>query len=102
MTEDGIKILQSLPVSHVYDLRSKNEIERNKTVGFGGVKEWNGCQRVFVPVFRDMDYRPEKVALRYKDYASESTEVVARETCLDECIGLRVSVGIHPRLLRHS
>ena len=75
VNEDGVETLQSLGITHIYDLRSKTEIERNKRTGWGGIKEWNGCERVFAPVFLDLDYSPEALAIRYKDYASEGTEV---------------------------
>ena len=32
------------------------------------MKEWEGCERVFVPVFADLDYSPEALALRFKQY----------------------------------
>lgn len=70
ITKDGIVTLQELGITHIYDLRSNNEIERNLSAGRGGVVEWEGCERVFVPVFKDQDYSPEKLAIRYKDYAS--------------------------------
>lgn len=76
VTEDGIQTLQSLGITYIYDLRSKTEIERNKGAGWGGIKEWSGCERVFAPVFLDMDYSPEALAIRYKDYAGEGTEVI--------------------------
>ena len=75
VTKDGIAIMQQLGITHIYDLRSNNEIERNKAAGRGGVVEWDGCERVFAPVFLDEDYSPESLALRFKDYASEGTEV---------------------------
>jgi protein tyrosine/serine phosphatase len=77
VTDDGVSTLQSLGIKHVYDLRSKNEIENNKKAGFGGIKEWNGCERVFAPVFLEQDYSPENIAIRFKDYASDGTEVLA-------------------------
>lgn len=67
--------MKKLGITHAYDLRSRPEIERAKTAGYGQVTEWEGCQRVFVPVFRNDDYSPEGVALRYKAYASSGTEV---------------------------
>jgi len=76
VTPNGIEMLKSLGVTHIYDLRSKVEIERNKDVNWGGIKEWDGCERVFAPVFIDQDYSPENLALRFKDYASEGTEVI--------------------------
>lgn len=75
VTKDGIATMNSLGITHIYDLRSNNEIERTEAAGRGGVVEWDGCERVFVPVFTDMDYSPEKLAVRYQDYAAEGTEV---------------------------
>lgn len=70
VTEDGICTMQKLGITHTYDLRSRPEIERGEAAGRGGVVEWDGCTRVFVPVFADQDYSPEKLALRYMDYSS--------------------------------
>jgi hypothetical protein len=75
LTLDGICTLRSLGITHAYDLRSVKEIERSKVTGRGGITEWDGCERVFVPVFSTQDYSPENIALRFKDYASEGTEV---------------------------
>jgi hypothetical protein len=75
VTKDGITTIQRLGITHVYDLRSNNEIERNQAAGRGGVVQWDGCERVFVPVFTDQDYSPENLAVRFKDYASDGTEV---------------------------
>ncbi|KAG0650074.1 Tyrosine-phosphatase [Hyphodiscus hymeniophilus] len=74
VTEDGITTMQRLGITHIYDLRSNNEIERAQAAGRGGVVEWEGCQRVFVPVFKDTDYSPEKLAIRYKSYTADGTE----------------------------
>ncbi|KAE9365315.1 hypothetical protein N431DRAFT_387449 [Stipitochalara longipes BDJ] len=78
VTKDGIATMQSLGITHIYDLRSNNEIERAQTAGRGGVVEWDGCKRVFVPVFTDKDYSPENLAVRYKDYATTGTEGFTR------------------------
>lgn len=43
--------------------------------GRGGVVEWDGCERVFVPVFPDKNYDPEALAVRFKDYSTLGTEV---------------------------
>jgi hypothetical protein len=85
VTENGINTLKGLGITHMYDLRSKSEIERNKGADWGGVKEWSGCERVFAPVFLDVDYSPEALALRYKDYASEGTEVILLELLFQLC-----------------
>jgi hypothetical protein len=75
VTKDGIMTLQTLGITHIYDLRSNNEIERSQSAGRGGVVEWEGCERIFVPVFADKDYSPEKLGIRYKNYTREGTEV---------------------------
>ena len=75
ITEDGISTMRKLGITHMYDLRSKIEIQGAEAAGRGSVVEWDGCSRVFVPVFTDQDYSPEKLALRYKDY-SGGTEVM--------------------------
>jgi len=78
VTLDGIAKLRSLGITHAYDLRSTTEIEKNIAAGRGGTVEWDGCERVFAPVFNEKDYSPENIAIRYKDYASEGTEGFTR------------------------
>ena len=75
VTKDGIKEMQRLGITHIYDLRSNNEIERSEAAGRGGVVEWEGCERVFVPVFADTDYSPESLGVRYQNYAADGSEV---------------------------
>jgi hypothetical protein len=67
--------MQTLGVTHIYDLRSGPELQRNRDAGRGDVVEWDGCERVFVPVFRDADYSPEGLAVRLRHYASNDGEV---------------------------
>lgn len=67
--------MQELGIKKAYDLRSYPEIERAKIAGYGGETEWEGCERVFAPVFAERDYSPEGLALRFKNYASGGTEV---------------------------
>lgn len=82
VTKDGIAVMNSLGITHIYDLRSNNEIERNQAAGRGGVVTWEGCERFFVPVFVDEDYSPEKIAIRFQDYASDGTEVYySKQNC---------------------
>ena len=71
--------VQQLGITHIYDLRSNNEIERSEAAGRGGIVEWEGCERVFVPVFADKDYSPENLGVRYRNYTADGTEV----GCLD-------------------
>jgi len=75
VTQDGIKKLQELNVEKAYDLRSLPEIERAKKAGYGKETEWTGCERCFAPVFEEREYDPESVALRFRNYAAEGTEV---------------------------
>lgn len=75
ITVDGINKIRSLGVTHVYDLRSQTEIDKLAASGKRGYVEWDGCKRVFAPVFADKDYSPESIAIRYRNYASGCTEV---------------------------
>ncbi|KAI0201847.1 tyrosine phosphatase [Astrocystis sublimbata] len=76
LTDDGaIQLSQQLGIKVVYDLRSPVEIARGLGTGHGfPLREWEGSERKFVPVFLDQDYSPEALALRYKNYAAESEE----------------------------
>jgi Tyrosine phosphatase family len=75
ITSEGVSTLRSLGITHAYDLRSPKELERRNSTGLGGITEWDGCERVFVPVFSAQNSSPEDLALRYKDYGSDGTEV---------------------------
>lgn len=76
VTDEGISILRDrLKITHVYDLRSQTEIDRDTEIGGRRVREWEGAQRVFVPVFLLEDGSPEAIALRYANFSSESSEV---------------------------
>ncbi|RDL41570.1 uncharacterized protein BP5553_01549 [Venustampulla echinocandica] len=75
ITKDGIATIQKLGITHMYDLRSNPEIERAQAAGRGGIVTlWDGCERVFSPVFADQNYSPESLALRFRNYASSGTE----------------------------
>ncbi|KAK3331153.1 protein-tyrosine phosphatase-like protein [Apodospora peruviana] len=55
-----------LGVTHVFDLRSVQEVEKTNN-------EWDAggrATRVFAPVFLDKDYSPEAMAIRFKDYSA--------------------------------
>lgn len=76
LTEDGVAILRdTLRITHVFDLRSKPEIERDAKLDGRQPREWNGARRVFAPVFLDEDYSPEAVAKRYAHFSSAEGEV---------------------------
>ncbi|KAH8762123.1 tyrosine phosphatase [Diaporthe sp. PMI_573] len=75
LTDDGIAILRdTLRITHVFDLRSLPEIERDASLDGRQPREWAGSQRVFVPVFLDEDYSPEAVARRYAHFSSAEGE----------------------------
>ncbi|EEH32984.2 hypothetical protein PAAG_04037 [Paracoccidioides lutzii Pb01] len=64
-TPEGASFLaDKLGITTIYDFRSIIESERSPSV------EIAGTTRHHVPVFRDQDASPERLALRYKDYAS--------------------------------
>lgn len=79
LSDEGASILtENLGITHVFDLRSKVEIDRahGKTLAADWQpKEWPGSKRVFVPVFLDQDYSPEALAVRFGQYSHHSTEV---------------------------
>lgn len=68
VTPSGIEALKALKITTIFDLRSLPEIKRMKA--HTPIVEIGGIERVFVPVFKDRDYSPEAIALRYKDYTS--------------------------------
>ncbi|KAG0125294.1 protein-tyrosine phosphatase-like protein [Tuber indicum] len=69
ITEEGkILLRDTMKVSHTYDLRSVPELKRMEKET--PIIEIEGITRNFVPVFKDVDYSPENVALRFKSYSS--------------------------------
>ncbi|KAI3391795.1 hypothetical protein diail_6785 [Diaporthe ilicicola] len=75
LTEDGAAVLRdTLRITHVFDLRSQLEIDRDAAAGGRQVREWEGARRVFVPVFSQEDYSPEAIARRYAHFSSEGSE----------------------------
>ena len=77
LTEEGRLQIQKLGIKKIFDLRSFSEVEQSKRDG-GQYECWlasfDGPERIVVPVFRDEDFTPEALAVRFKDYASKSTE----------------------------
>ncbi|KAI5916979.1 tyrosine phosphatase [Camillea tinctor] len=99
VSDDGVAALQRLGIREVFDLRSETEITRGlgahqkdgkkadgeeegegkkedqglATKGWK-IKEWDGARRVYVPVFLDLDYSPEALALRYRNYTTHSDD----------------------------
>lgn len=79
LTDKGVSMLtKDLGITHVYDLRSKVEIDRahGKPLETDWQpREWSGSKRVFVPIFLDDDYSPEALAVRFQQYSHRATEV---------------------------
>lgn len=79
LTPAGVAALRDgLGVRTVYDLRSRVEIDRDAGAAGGGgrrVREWDGSERVFAPVFSHEDYSPEAIARRFSAFAREGSEV---------------------------
>jgi len=89
LDQAGWKAVHDIGVGHVFDLRSKPEVDK----GWGGIvgKEGEGVgdvrpgwitgmekenvKREWVPVFEESDYSPERLAERYSKYMGESVEV---------------------------
>ena len=73
LTDDGVRTLQGLGITHVYDLRSTVELEKARAAeGWDKPKEWEGAARVFAPVFLDQDYSPGALAIRFRDVRGSS------------------------------
>lgn len=84
---DGWKAVRDIGVGHVFDLRSKPEVDK----GWAGIvgKDANateddvrpgwiqamdeaGVKRTWTPVFEESDYSPERLAERYAKYMDEA------------------------------
>ncbi|KAK6856997.1 tyrosine phosphatase [Apiospora arundinis] len=72
VTDDGVQQLRDLGIKKVYDLRSLDEIKKDAEGGHRQVKEWEGAERIFAPVWRDQDFSPTALAQRFKQYSDES------------------------------
>ena len=80
----GWNAVHSIGVGHVFDLRSKPEVDRGweGIVGKGAsddvrpgwieAMEQAGIERSWVPVFQEKDYSPERLAERYVKYMDQS------------------------------
>ncbi|KAG0264144.1 hypothetical protein BG011_007412 [Mortierella polycephala] len=63
-TPEGIKVLESLNIKDVFDLRSNSETERRGTFESPNIK------RHHIPVFSEDDYSPAQIAVRFAMYLS--------------------------------
>ncbi|KAG7291498.1 hypothetical protein NEMBOFW57_001517 [Staphylotrichum longicolle] len=64
LEDDGVATLQRLGVTHVFDLRSFPEIDKE-----GRSRAWEGATSQLLPVFLGKDYRPEALAVRFRHYS---------------------------------
>ena len=69
LEDDGVATLQQLGVTHVFDLRAFPEIAKE-----GRSRAWEGATSQLLPVFLSQDYRPEALAVRFRNY-SDGPEV---------------------------
>ena len=89
------RALYALGVAHVFDLRSKPEVDKSLAAGnkhgdesktWMGKMGQAGVKRSWVPVFQETDYSPEKIAVRFAKYMDEDVQgfVTAYRGILDE------------------
>jgi hypothetical protein len=71
ITQEGISTLRGLGIKRVYDLRSTAELDT--LGGYARTSDWDGIERVLVPVFRPQDYNPGAVAARFKKHGASAT-----------------------------
>ncbi|KAF1953433.1 hypothetical protein CC80DRAFT_477996 [Byssothecium circinans] len=87
LDREGLEAVKKIGVGHVFDLRSKPEVEKgwkgitnegdstkDVRAGWEEVMKSVGVERVWVPVFTEKDYSPERLAERYMKYMNESEE----------------------------
>lgn len=73
LTDEGVAKLQNLGITHVFDLRSADEVKPREGWVGSKIREWDGAQRVFAPVFTDEDYSPEAIARRWGQFSEGDT-----------------------------
>ncbi|CAI6308466.1 unnamed protein product [Periconia digitata] len=89
LDREGWEKARKIGIAHVFDLRSKPEVEKGwkgitgeaanqedvdiRLAREEGMKS-AGVQRSWVPVFEDTDYSPERLAERYMHYVDESSQ----------------------------
>ncbi|MCJ1433466.1 hypothetical protein MMC27_002828 [Xylographa pallens] len=77
LTPTDLHTLSStLHITHVFDLRSAPEIAA--LLPLPPFPATPAIQRIWVPVFAAQDYSPERIAVRYKEYASGRVEGFVR------------------------
>jgi len=81
---DGVaRLNKELGIRKIFDLRSKPEQDKlpgsietwEKTIAEYNARGEGTIEREWTPVFREEDYSPEKIAVRYREYARSGSEV---------------------------
>ncbi|XXG94874.1 DNA-directed DNA polymerase [Hypoxylon texense] len=67
--EDAVSRIRELGIKQVYDLRSPQEFLQASGHN-PPVREWEGVEKVFAPVFLEGDYSPEAIAIRNQSFGS--------------------------------
>jgi hypothetical protein len=96
ITPAGILALKALNITTIFDLRSLPEIEKLKART--PVVEIDGIERIVVPIFKDADYSPEAIALRYQGYTSDDGTEGFRRVYMDI---LESGAGAYRRIFEH-
>lgn len=75
-TDEDVKKIQSLGVTHVFDLRSNPEIQKLQELGVAGraVIAWPGVERIHSPVFSEQAYDPVSLAARHAEHLTDNPE----------------------------
>lgn len=72
LTGEGVAVMQTLGIKHVYDFRSRLEFGGPDKPGTEPI-EWEGATRHWTPVFANVDLSPEAQAVkmrRFRDYTT--------------------------------
>ncbi|KAH7628376.1 protein-tyrosine phosphatase-like protein [Sordaria sp. MPI-SDFR-AT-0083] len=72
LTDEGVAVMQTLGIAHVYDFRSRLEFGQEDKPGTEP-REWEGARRHWTPVFANVDLSPEAQAVkmrRFRDYTN--------------------------------
>ncbi|RDL41653.1 putative Tyrosine-protein phosphatase [Venustampulla echinocandica] len=92
ITDRGAQQMKDIGVEVIFDIRSVPQIVRA-----GGVKELEGIQRVWCPVFQESDYTPEKAGARYTQYSSEGTDGIVQ--AFEDILANGATTAFRPILL---
>ena len=73
VTVAGRSELKEQGIKTMFDLRSNQELDQ-----IDNPRDIEGVERFHAPAFREEDYSPESLAMRFKDYAHGGPEVCCR------------------------